>query len=162
VSPASFSHATPQPAGLPTLRSVGLDFAIDMQAHRALRPESSSSLSYGRAVHLQLLPTSPHGDAVSFGFRTESVSLKRTYTSLTLRAFRRTCRPAGACVVSFTLPSTYVLGSIITPLPGLRFFVLHATSNSLSEPDCGQPGQIGRLIRCCWMIFGQSYANRRN
>src|SRR5665213_3455890 len=58
-----------------------------------LTPAVSSSSSYGRVLHLQLLPTSPHGNAVSFGFRPENVCLKRTCTSLTIRAFRRTSRP---------------------------------------------------------------------
>ncbi len=50
----------------------------------------SSSLSYGLIVHLLLLPTPPHGDAVAVGYRPERAYLKRTSTSLTKRAFRRT------------------------------------------------------------------------
>jgi len=35
----------------------------------SLRPAESSSSSYGLHVRLRLLPTPPHGDAVSFGYR---------------------------------------------------------------------------------------------
>ena len=54
---------------------AGLGFAPGWQARRA-RPAESSSLSYGRVVHLPLLPTMPHGVtshcseiAVTFGYR---------------------------------------------------------------------------------------------
>src|SRR5882672_1118823 len=60
-----------------------------MQVHRGY-PAESSFLSYGLVVHLLLLPTPPLGDAVAFGYRPESICLKRTYTSLTSRALRRT------------------------------------------------------------------------
>jgi len=53
-------------------------------------PAESSSSSYGLVIHLLLLPTPPLGDAVAFSFRPESVCLKRTSTSLTSRALRRT------------------------------------------------------------------------
>src|SRR5829696_1208806 len=43
----------------------------------------SSSSSYGPVSHLRLLPTPPHGGAVTFSFRPESVCLERTCTSLT-------------------------------------------------------------------------------
>jgi len=55
-------------------------------------PAVSSSLSYGLVVHLLLLPTTHCCVAVAFGYRSESVSLERTCTSLTTRAFRRTIR----------------------------------------------------------------------
>ena len=79
-------HATPQ---LDSFPFTGLDFAFGWQARR-LRPAVSSSLSYGLVVHLLLLPTTHHCVAVAFGYRSESVSLERTSTSLTTRAFRRT------------------------------------------------------------------------
>ena len=50
----------------------------------------SRSLSYGLIVHLLLLPTPPLGDAVAVGYRPERAYLKRTSTSLTKCAFRRT------------------------------------------------------------------------
>src|SRR6266704_6273839 len=66
-----------------------------MQARRS-HPAESSSLSYGLVVHLLLLSTPPRGDAVAVGYRPESVCLKRTFTSPTTRAFRRTQpRPLG-------------------------------------------------------------------
>jgi len=40
-------------------------------------------------AHLLLLHTPPHGDAVAVGYRPESAYLKRTSTSLTICAFRR-------------------------------------------------------------------------
>lgn len=46
----------------------GLNFAMNELARRG-RPAESSSLSYGLLFHLQLLPTPPHGDAVTFGYR---------------------------------------------------------------------------------------------
>src|SRR6185312_6747710 len=44
----------------------------------------------GPAFHLLLLPTSHRCDAVAVGYRSESASLKRTYTSLTKHTCRRT------------------------------------------------------------------------
>src|SRR5687768_891568 len=58
----------------------------------------SSSSACGPVSHLRLLPTPPHGDAVTLGFRPESVCLKRTCTSLNECAHGRTERrhPAGS------------------------------------------------------------------
>ena len=61
----------------------GLDFAIGMQARR-VRTAVSSSLSYGLVVHLLLLSTTHRCVAVAFGYRPESVYLKRTFTSLAI------------------------------------------------------------------------------
>ena len=36
------------------------------------RQAESSSSSYGLAIHLPLLPTSPHGDAVTFGYKVQT------------------------------------------------------------------------------------------
>jgi hypothetical protein len=71
--------------------SPGLGFAIASQARHS-RPAESSSLSYGLVVHLLLLPTPPRGDAVAVDYRPESAYLKRTLTSPTRHAFRRTER----------------------------------------------------------------------
>jgi hypothetical protein len=79
-------HATPQPDSFPF---SGLDFAFEQQARR-LHPAESSSSSYGLVVHLLLLSTTHRCVAVAFSYRPESVYLKRTFTSLTTRAFRRT------------------------------------------------------------------------
>ena len=80
-------------ARYPSARRVphfpGLGFTFRQQARRR-RPAESSSLSYGWIVHLLLLPTPPHGDAVAVGYRPESVYLKRTSTSPIKHAFRRT------------------------------------------------------------------------
>ena len=76
-----------------------------MQVHRGY-PAESSSLSYGLVVHLLLLPTPPLGDAVAFGYRPESICLKRTCTSLTSRALRRTYhRLHAAWYFNFHLPA---------------------------------------------------------
>lgn len=58
-------------------------------------PAESGSLSYGLVVHIQLLSTSSHDDAVTYCYRPENVYLKRTYTSLTTHACRRTSMPVG-------------------------------------------------------------------
>ena len=47
---------------------LGLGFAIESQARRTLTAETGS-LSYGLVVHLLLLSTPPHGDAVTVGYR---------------------------------------------------------------------------------------------
>jgi hypothetical protein len=91
--PASLSHATPQPAGLPPhQRRSGLHLCI---AGSSVCPAVSSSLSYGLVVHLPLLRTPLRSDALSFGFRPESACLTRTLTSLTMHAHGRTM-PASA------------------------------------------------------------------
>jgi len=95
-------HATPQ---LDSFPFSGLDFAFDRQARR-LHPAVSSSLSYGLVVHLLLLSTTHRCVAVAFGYRPESVYLKRTFTSLTTRAFRRTCRLLAQALILFTEPTT--------------------------------------------------------
>jgi hypothetical protein len=91
--PTSLSHATPQPVESPAF--AGLGFAFHSQARRH-RPAESSLLPYGWIVHLLLLPTPPHGGAVAFGYRPESVYLERTFTSLIMCAFKRTS--AQACL----------------------------------------------------------------
>jgi hypothetical protein len=84
-----------------------------------LTPAVSSSSSYRRVLHLQLLPTSPHGNAVSFGFRPENVCLKRTCTSLTIRAFRRTSRPfRDSFLILSTFTQDCVLGYFRAVPPG--------------------------------------------
>ena len=96
--PWPLSHATPQRHGLPF---AGLGFAFTPQARRIHKAESSSS-GCGLVSRLRLLPTPPHGDAVTFGFRPESVCLKRTCTSLNECAHGRTerRRPAGSFFLS--------------------------------------------------------------
>src|SRR5579872_1414944 len=89
-----FKHMTPQPVGLPTRPASGCGSGLRHgTAGSPSTPAETSSLSYGRVLHFQLLPTPPHGDAVTFCFRPENVCLKGTCTPLTLRALRRTIPP---------------------------------------------------------------------
>jgi len=83
---SSLYHATPQRDSSRFPRS---DFAIGLQARRGY-PAESSFLSYRLVVHLLLLSTTHRCVAVALGYRPESICLKRTYTSLTTRALRRT------------------------------------------------------------------------
>jgi len=71
-------------SGLPVL-----GFAIRVEARQSIRP-NRVHLRCGPAIRLTMLPTPPHGDAVSFGYRTENVSLKRTSTSLSKYTCQRT------------------------------------------------------------------------
>jgi hypothetical protein len=64
-------------------------FRLSRSRHRSHRP-NRVRFRYGRGIHLRLLPTSPFSDAVIFGYRPESVCLKRTFISLFKHAFRRT------------------------------------------------------------------------
>jgi hypothetical protein len=68
---------------------MGLDFTISQQARRS-HPAETGSSSYGLIVHLLLLSTPPHDDAVTVGYRPEKVYLERTCTSLIKYAHRRT------------------------------------------------------------------------
>ena len=73
-------------SGFPLARVWASPFSSRLADFQA----ESSSFSYGLIVHLLLLPTPPRGDAVAVGYRPESACLKRTSTSLTKHAFRRT------------------------------------------------------------------------
>ncbi|MCA9435695.1 MAG: hypothetical protein KC978_07915 [Candidatus Omnitrophica bacterium] len=53
-------------------------------------PRRIEFVSYGLVVHLLLLPTPPRGDAVTVGYRPESVCLVWTFTTLIEYACRRT------------------------------------------------------------------------
>src|SRR5438128_10455003 len=53
-----------------TTASLGLRLSLAGSPRRLA--ESRSSLSYGRVVHLPLLPTPPHGDAVTFGYAVQT------------------------------------------------------------------------------------------
>jgi len=65
---------------------------ISPPASRLIGDTRPKQVSYRTdwSFHLQLLSTPPRGDAVAFGYRPESVCLKRTFTSLTVRALSRT------------------------------------------------------------------------
>jgi hypothetical protein len=58
-------------------------------AGSSIHPAVSSLSSYGLVVHLLLLSTTHRCVAVAFGYRPESVCLKRTFTSPSTCAFRR-------------------------------------------------------------------------
>ena len=82
---------TQRPWVLPSLHSgSGRSGLRPSLAGSPPHPAESSSLSYGLAVHLPLLPTPPHGDAVTVRYRPESVCLKGTSTPPTEYTFRRT------------------------------------------------------------------------
>jgi hypothetical protein len=60
-------------------------------ADSPLHLAESSSSSCGPRIHLPLLPTPPHGGAVTFGYGPESVCPEGTSTPLMKCARRRTC-----------------------------------------------------------------------
>jgi hypothetical protein len=60
-------------------RRVGLGFAVGGRARHITLP-NRVHLRYGLTIHLLLLSTPPHDDAVTFGYRTKRV-LERTFTS---------------------------------------------------------------------------------
>jgi len=111
-----------------------------------LTPAVSSSLSYGRVLHLQLLPTSPHGNAVSFAFRPENVCLKRTSTSLTISAFRRTSRPVRDSSNWSGLPRTNVPGYFHAVPSGLHSADRRSVSMTWFGPE-RRSSQVGHLLR---------------
>jgi len=80
----SLSHTTPQRSRLSGLRHF--------LAGSSVGPAESGSFPYGLLVHLQLLSTSFHKNAVTVSYRPECACLKRTRTSLTKHARRRTGR----------------------------------------------------------------------
>jgi hypothetical protein len=59
-------------------------------AGSSMQQAESSFLTYGLVVHLLLLSTPPHDDAVIFGYRPESVYLTGTFTLLTKHTHSRT------------------------------------------------------------------------
>ena len=73
--------------GLRPLDGSGLHHSL---AGSPRRPAESRWSSYGPMVHLQLLSTPPHGDAVTFSFRPESACLKGTCTPRIEYTCRRT------------------------------------------------------------------------
>ena len=81
--PPSLSHPTPQRVGLLTCVSPG--FASHSQARQL--SGRIAFVSYGLIVHLLLLPTPPHGDAVTFGYERPNSSRRglppRLFTTFT-------------------------------------------------------------------------------
>ena len=68
---------------------IGLGFASCQEARQRARP-NRVHFRYGLVILLQLFPTPPRDDAVTFRYRPESVYLKRTHTSLTKHTDERT------------------------------------------------------------------------
>jgi hypothetical protein len=66
-----------------------------------LRP-NRVHFGYGLTVRLLLLPTLPYGNAVTVGYKPESVYLERTSTALIAHHFRRTI-PASAGMTNWLL-----------------------------------------------------------
>jgi hypothetical protein len=64
-------------------------FALQSQARQSARP-NRVRFSYGRLLHLTLLPTPPRGDAVTFSYRPEWACLKGTSTLPAKHACSRT------------------------------------------------------------------------
>ena len=73
--------------------SDGPGFTIRRQARQTDRPNRVHK-SYGLVVLLQLLPTPPRDDAVTFRYRPESAYLKRTHTS----RIKQTCKRTIVCL----------------------------------------------------------------
>ena len=100
-SVTDFLRAGPPPS---FLRALTLARRSGLRRSLAGSPSDSAesrSSSYGPMIHLRLLPTLPHGNAVPFGYRPESVCLKGTSTpqiECTLRrtSGRRPRRPGNA------------------------------------------------------------------
>ena len=78
------------PLSVDDVRSIPvLGFALRAEARQTIRP-NRVHFRCGPVVRLTMLPTPPHGDAVSFGYRTENVSLERTCTSRSWYTRQRT------------------------------------------------------------------------
>ena len=84
---SAFAPYPSAPGALPLF--AGLGFAFRSQARQSA-PAESSSLSYGRLLHLLLLPTPPLGDAVTLNYRPEWACLKGTSALPAERAYGRT------------------------------------------------------------------------
>lgn len=77
------------PLSVITRSCLHLGFAINEKARQVFRPNRVYE-RLGLAVRLPLLPTPPHGDAVSVGYKPENVCLKRTFTFLSKHTYKRT------------------------------------------------------------------------
>jgi len=67
-----------------TTASTGLGFVFTYQTRRN-HPAESGSLSFGLVVHLLLLSTLPHGNAVAFGYRLWHLPEEDSHLSVWLR-----------------------------------------------------------------------------
>jgi hypothetical protein len=87
----------PRPFGA----SASLGLRLSLAGSPRRQAESRSSKSYGRVVHLPLLPTPPHGDAVAFGYGVQTKPRRglapRGYVTLTSALGQASGRPS-ACL----------------------------------------------------------------
>jgi len=106
--PPSLSHPTPQRVGLPT--RVGPGFATESQARQLSGRIAFVILRTDRSP-----PAAPHPasrtDAVAVGYRPERAYLKRTSTSLTKCAFRRTIPAFAGIIPAFAGMTNQAVGS---------------------------------------------------
>ena len=65
-------------------------WASPLGSRLADRPGRNGFVAYGLLAHFRLLSTSSYENAVTFCYRPECACLKRTRTSLTKHAYRRT------------------------------------------------------------------------
>ncbi len=75
------------------ISAAGLPYGSRLRQWLAGSPEhqaETSSSTYGLAVHLRLLPTPPHDDAVTLDYGPENAYPKGTRTPITKHAHRRT------------------------------------------------------------------------
>src|SRR5713226_8247353 len=79
TSPLPLVAFAPNPSAPGASRNRGSGLRLSV-AGSPCGPAESSSLSYGRLLHLPLLPTPPRGDAVTVGYRPEWACLKGTLT----------------------------------------------------------------------------------
>jgi len=93
-----------------------------------------------------MLPTPPHGDAVSVGYKPESVYLKRTYTFLTKHTYKRTTTgSANQCERSELEALVHIAD------------VSQMTSKSLRSPRFKEPVTPCAFLRKYGVVFDERY-----
>ena len=83
-------------------------WASPLVGRLAATPGRIEFVVYGPTVHLRLLPTSPRGDAVTFGYKPENLDLEGTRTPRTHYTYHRThrwARPSGALTKRLDSPA---------------------------------------------------------
>ena len=125
--------------------SDGPGFTIRRQARQTDRPNRVHK-SYGLVVLLQLLPTPPRDDAVTFRYRPESAYLKRTHTSRIKQTCKRTVLSLRDLTILDRPPCCGNLGHKM-PRPQLamcnRASVTHPT-HTIDHPVAARPAHAGR------------------
>jgi hypothetical protein len=130
----------------------GRGFTLSQEARQTDRPNRVHS-RYGLVTLLQLFPTPPHDDAVTFRYRPENACPQRTHTSLTKYTHSHTGPTACGRVpqAQDASPSTFMVSK--TPLPD--------RTPMMSHPVAMRPDQIGRatlrsdkmLVHVRWSCF---------